>query len=108
VTKIEDTSITGATMEDAQITNSQTVAIGALVGWFTLLIIFTIVAYPSPLASETCIFSLLGIPFGIAGAMAGKSWGKNWLSIFIGSVIMTILGVGCLFFVLLYSGFIAQ
>jgi len=86
----------------------QTVAVGGFVGWFTLLIILTIVAYPSPPMSISGIISILGIPFGIAGAMAGKRWGKNLLSVFLGSVIATILGVGCLFFVLLGSGFLAQ
>lgn len=95
-------------VEEERLNIGQAVGLGALVGWFTLLIILIILRYPSPPVFYTWISSFLGTPFGIAGAMAGRRLGKDWLSVFVGSLIATILGLGCLFFGLFYFGFLAQ
>lgn len=87
-------------VEEERLNMRQVVGIGAAIGWITLLIALTIIRSPSPPEFYTLIFSFLGIPFGIAGAIAGKSLGNNWLSVFIGSVIVPILVLGCLFLVL--------
>ena len=78
----------------------QTVGFGAFVGYFTLLILFSILFYPEN--SRAGIVSFFGIPFGIAGAIAGRHFRSTWLSVVLGSVIGTILVTGSGLLLLLF------
>ena len=83
-------------------TIGQAIGVGALIGYFTLLILLSILFYSVNSKAGIVRDSFLGIPLGIAGAIAGRHYGSNWLSVFLVSVIGTILVSGsCLYFFLL-------